>query len=76
MLTGMTEPKTTLRISSWATPTEADLAEWRAMTRDEQLAAFQELAHHPKTTTPSKRTVDDILAEVRAKRQAKRSRYG
>lgn len=60
----MSEPKTALRISSWAMPTEADLAEWQAMTRDEQLAAFQELANHPDASTPTDSTVADILAKV------------
>jgi hypothetical protein len=72
----MTEQNTALRIRSWAMPTDADLAEWQAMTRDEQLAAFQALAHHPKTMTPSNRTVDEILADVRSKRRPKRLQHG
>ncbi len=76
MLVGMSKPSTALRLSSLAMPTAADIEQWEAMTRDQQLATLQEALHHPDASTPTDSTVADILAEVMAERRAKRARYG
>jgi hypothetical protein len=41
------------------------------MTREEQLKALQDLARHPDTTVPSEKSVAEILAEARARRQTR-----
>lgn len=56
------------RLSSWVVPSAEDDAAWAAMTRDEQLAALQAMANAPETSTPSNKTVAEIVAETRARR--------
>lgn len=56
------------RLRAIATPTEADAAAWERMNREQQLAELTELLNHPSANTPSSRTVEQILADVRAKR--------
>ena len=60
------------KIASWAVPSEADDAAWQGMTRDEQLAAYQDLANHPDTKTSSDATVAEIVERTR-QRKAKRA---
>lgn len=60
------------KMSSWAVPSKADEAAWERMTRDEQLAAYRELASHPDTNTPTEATVAEIVERAR-QRRAKRA---
>ena len=53
-------------------PTEAELAGWNALTRDEQVARYREYLSHPDCDRVSGVSMADILAEARA-RGAQRS---
>lgn len=44
----------------WTCSSPGDDAAWQAMTRDEQLAALRDLAHHPDTGTQSDASIEDI----------------
>lgn len=56
------------KLSSWAVLSEADDAAWQGMTRDEQLVAYQDLANHPDTNTPSDATVAEIVERTRQRK--------
>ncbi|WP_035981520.1 hypothetical protein [Bradyrhizobium sp. STM 3843] len=53
-------------------PTEAELAEWNALTRDEQLARYREYFAQPDCDTFTMETPDDILAAARSHVAARR----
>ena len=55
-----------------ATPTEAELTEWAALPRDEQVRRYQELFEHPDCNTFTADTPDDILAAARQRVAARR----
>jgi hypothetical protein len=55
-----------------ATPTEAELTEWAALPRDEQVRRYQELFGHPDCNTFTADTPDDILAAARQRVAARR----
>jgi predicted transcriptional regulator len=48
-----------------ATPSEAEIAEWAALPRDEQERRYQEMFRHPDCNTFTTDTPDDILAAAR-----------
>jgi hypothetical protein len=48
-------------------PSEAELALWNALTRDEQIARYREYLAHTDCSTLTTDTPDDILAAARAK---------
>jgi hypothetical protein len=48
-------------------PTEAELAAWNALTRDEQIARYREYLSHPDCERISDATMDDVLAQARAR---------
>ncbi len=48
-----------------ATPTEAEIAAWAALPRDEQVRRYQELFQHSDCNTFTTDTPDDILAAAR-----------
>jgi hypothetical protein len=48
-----------------ATPTDAELAAWAALPRDEQMRRYQEALAHPDCSTPTNDTMSDILAAAR-----------
>jgi len=48
-------------------PTEAELAAWNALRRDEQVARYQDHLSHPDCDRVSRSTMADILAEARAR---------
>jgi hypothetical protein len=56
-----------------ATPTEAELAAWAALPRDEQVRRYQQALAHPDCCTFTTETVDDILAEARRRVAARRN---
>ena len=58
---------TTRAIPSPLPPTEAELAAWNALTRDEQLARYREYLAHPDGDRVSGASMADVLAEARAR---------
>ena len=60
------------RVMPSATPTEAELAAWAALPRDEQVRRYQEALAHSDCSLPTDRNVSDILAAAR-KRVAART---
>ena len=54
-------------------PTEAELAEWNALSRDEQIAHYREYLAHPDCERVSKAGMADVLAAAQ-ERVAARSR--
>jgi hypothetical protein len=48
-------------------PTDAELAAWNALTRDEQLARYREYLSHPDCDRVSSATMADIFNEARAR---------
>ena len=67
----MTETKTRAKPSPLP-PTEAELAEWNALTRDEQLARYREYLSHPDCERVSSASMADVLAEARERVAARR----
>ncbi|MDH2380625.1 hypothetical protein [Bradyrhizobium sp. CER78] len=61
----------TVRIMPSATPTEAELAAWAALPRDEQLRRYQEALSHPDCATPTDDSMDDVLAAARQQAAAR-----
>jgi hypothetical protein len=53
------------RVMPSATPTESELEAWAALSRDEQVARYQEALAHPDCGTPTKDSMSDILAAAR-----------
>jgi|GEM_PF-2006325 len=61
------------RVMPSATPTEADLAAWADLPRDEQVRRYQEMFKHPDCNTfITTDTPDDILAAARKRVAARR----
>jgi hypothetical protein len=46
-------------------PSEAELAEWNALTRDEQIARYREFFVHPDCDTFTDETAEEIIAAAR-----------
>jgi hypothetical protein len=53
------------RVMPSATPTEAELAAWADLPRDEQVRRYQEMFRHPDCNNFTTDTPDDILAAAR-----------
>jgi len=53
-------------------PTEAELAAWHALSRDEQLARYRQALHHPDCDRVSGAAMRDVLAAARQKAAARR----
>jgi hypothetical protein len=53
-------------------PTEAELEEWNALTRDEQIARYREYFAGPDCDAFTNETPDEILAAARAQVAARR----
>ena len=53
-------------------PTAAELAEWNALTRDEQIARYREYLAHPDCDRVSAATMSDVLTEARARVASRR----
>jgi hypothetical protein len=56
-----------------ATSTEAELAAWNALSRDEQVQRYQETFGHPNCNTFTTDTPEDILAAARLRVAARRN---
>ena len=61
------------RVMPSATPTEAEIAAWAALPRDEQVRRYQELFQHPDCNSFTTDTPDDILAAARQRVAARRN---
>jgi hypothetical protein len=61
-----------IRVVPSATPTEAELAAWAALPRDEQVRRYQEMLAHPDCNTLTTDTPDEILAAARQRVAARR----
>jgi hypothetical protein len=46
-------------------PSEAELAEWNALSRDEQIARYREFFAHPDCNTFTHETAEEIIAAAR-----------
>lgn len=55
-----------------ATPTEDDIRKWDALPRDEQLRRLRAALTRPDCTTATPDTMNDILAEARARADSSR----
>jgi hypothetical protein len=60
------------RLMPSATPTEAEIAAWAALPRDEQVRRYQELFQHPDCNMFTTDTPDEILAAARQRVAARR----
>ena len=54
-----------------ATPSDADIAAWNELTRDEQLRRMREYLSHPDCSTVSNSTMADILALAQSRAAAR-----
>jgi len=61
-----------IRVMPTATPTEAEIAAWAALPRDEQSRRYRELFEHPDCNSFTADTPDDILAAARQRVAARR----
>lgn len=53
-------------------PSEAELAAWHALSRDEQLARYREALQAPEAGRVSKATMADVLSAARKRVAARR----
>jgi hypothetical protein len=53
-------------------PSEAELAEWNALTRDEQIARYREFFAHPDCNTFTDETAEEIIAAAQTQAAARR----
>jgi hypothetical protein len=74
ILRHMTMMKTTRKkiTLSALPPTEAELAAWNALTRDEQVEHYRELLQSPECNTFTDDTPEEILAAARERVAARR----
>lgn len=54
-------------------PTEAELAAWEALSRDEQLRRYQEAVNGPDAARVSAATMADVLTAARQRVAARRA---
>lgn len=59
-------------LPSAAPPTEAELAAWRALSRDEQLARYREALLGPDAERVSEASMADVLVAARQRVAARR----
>jgi hypothetical protein len=66
-------PDTKTRVMPSALPpSEAELAEWNALTRDEQIARHREFFAHPDCNTFTDETAEEIIAAAQTQAAARR----
>jgi hypothetical protein len=63
---------TTRPLPSALPPTEAELAAWQALSRDEQIARYREALQAPEAGRVSKATMADVLTAARQRVAARR----
>lgn len=71
----MTDTMDKTDIRAWVAPTEADIAEWNRLSRDEQLRALRDHVTHPDAGAKGAVTMDDIWVDVRARRLARQPKH-
>jgi hypothetical protein len=69
----MTEQKTVRKISSFAAPTEDDLAYFESLSPSEQRSLLRAALEKGVASGVSNKTFDEIVAEARARFAASRS---
>jgi len=62
----------TRTIPSALPPTEAELAAWRALSRDEQLTRYRDALQAPDTGRVSEATMADVLTAARQRVASRR----
>ena len=62
-------------VRAWVAPTEAEIAEWKQLSRDEQLKALSEHLTHPDTGAAGAVSMDDVWAAIRARRSMRQSKH-
>lgn len=67
----MSETKTRVMPSALP-PSEVELAEWNALTREEQIARISEFFAHPDCETFTDETAEDVIAAARQRAAARR----
>jgi hypothetical protein len=67
----MTDTKTRA-MPSPLPPTEAELAQWNALSREEQVNRYREALSHPDCDIVTETTMAEILAEAQARGAARR----
>ena len=63
----MNEKQVRPHILPSAAPSDDDIADWEAMTRDEQLDALRAVVDSPEAHRESALTMDDLLARARTR---------
>ena len=63
---------TTRAFPSALPPTEAELAAWRALSRDEQLIRYRDALQAPDAARATKATMADVLTAARQRVAARR----
>jgi hypothetical protein len=61
-----------LAVPSPRPPTEAELAAWNALSREEQVSRYREALSHPDCAIVTDTTMAEILAEAQARVAARR----
>ncbi len=69
-MTQTTDKRT--RVTPSAAPSEAEIAAWADLPRDEQVRRYQEMFKHPDCNTFITDTPDNILAAARQRVAARR----
>jgi len=64
----MSNTKTLPDLMPSATPSEADIAAWQSLPRDEQLRRLQLELSHADACRASSRTMTDVWAAIKARR--------
>ncbi len=64
----MTTTDTITDVMPFATPSEADIAAWNALPRDEQLLRLRAAVTHPDATTASSGGMADVWTQIKARR--------
>lgn len=53
-------------IRSFACPDQQDIAEWQALSREDQLRTLRRVLEHPDAKAVSPHSLDDILDQARS----------
>jgi hypothetical protein len=67
----MSQTKTGV-VPSALPPSEAELADWNALSREEQIARFREFFAHPDCEMFAEETAEDIIVAARQRAAARR----
>ena len=59
--------------TSWASPTDAEIRDWEALPRDEQIERLRAHFGSPECNTMSARSFSEIVAAARLKARSERN---